>query len=135
MVKIVTLKNAIWPLLLALLTVVSYLVISTTTPLNQRIPAVWLVLLVIAVVWSVALLRAKTSILRAVALAATIGLAALFSWWTLSFSEYESQAAAVADGDVVAELATMSLRDHAGLQRPVLAEGGPTLLVLYRGHW
>lgn len=133
--KIFTAKNAFWPLLMALLTMISYVVISTTTPLNQRIPVIWLVLLAVAVVWSVTLLRDKTSALRIVGLLLTVGLAALFSFWTLSLSNYESQEAAVDDGDTVEELASMSLRDHAGLERPVLAAGGPTLLVLYRGHW
>lgn len=133
--KILTAKNAFWPFLLALLTMISYVVISTTTPLNQRIPWLWLVLLAAAVVWSVALLRDKTTVLRIAGLFLTVALAALFSWWTLSFSNYESQDAAVDDGETVTELAAMSLRDHAGLERPVLAKGGPTLLVLYRGHW
>lgn len=133
--KILTAKNAFWPFLLALLTMISYVVLSTTMPVNQRIPWVWLVLLAAAVVWSMALLRDKASVLRIAGLFLTAGLAAVFSWWTLSFSNYESQDAAVEDGDSVRELAAMSLRDHAGLERPVLAEGGPTLLVLYRGHW
>lgn len=133
--KILTTKNAFWPFLLALLTLISYVVISTTVPINQWVPWVWLALLAAAVVWSVKLLRDEASVSRIAGLVLTVGLAALFSWWTLSFSNYESQEAAVEDGDKVTQLASMSLRDHAGLERPVLAEGGPTLLVLYRGHW
>lgn len=133
--RILTLKNAFWPFLLALLTVASYVFVSTSLPLNQRIPFLWLALLLVPVVWSVALVRDKTSIPRFAGLFLTLALAALFSWWTLSLSEYETKEVAVDDGNLVAGLTSMSLRDHAGLERPVLAEEGPTLLVLYRGHW
>lgn len=133
--KILTAKNAFWPFVLALLTVISYVVVSTSVALNQRVPYLWLGLLLVAVVWSAGLLRARASALRIAGLVATVALAAVFSWWTLSFSDYESRDAVVEDGDTVTQMADMTLRDHAGLERPVLAEGGPTLLVLYRGHW
>jgi hypothetical protein len=133
--KILSAKNAFWPFLLALLTVISYVVLSTSVVLNQRVPFLWLALLLIAVVWSVSLVRARRSVLRFAGVFGTVGLAALFSWWTLGYSEYESREAAADEGEVVTELAEMSLRDHAGLERPVLADGGATLLVLYRGHW
>lgn len=133
--KILTLKNAFWPFLLALLTMISYVVISTNFAVNQRIPFAWLFLLLVAVVWSIALLRAKISIPRFVGLLLTVALAALFSWWTLGISEYDDKEEAVDNGDVVAELTSMTLRDHAGLDRPVLVNDGPTLVVLYRGHW
>ena len=133
--KILTAKNAFWPVLLALLTVISYVVLSTSVALNQRVPFLWLALLLIAVVWAVALVRARRSMLRFAGVALTVALAALFSWWTLGYSEYESHKAVADEGEVVTELAEVSLRDHAGLERPVLADGGATLLVLYRGHW
>jgi hypothetical protein len=133
--KILIAKNGFWPFLLALLTVISYIVLSTSVALNQRVPFLWLALLLIAVVWSVVLVRAKRSVLRFAGAFVTVALAALFSWWTLGYSEYEGREAAVDEGEAVTELAEMSLRDHAGLERPVLADGGATLLVLYRGHW
>lgn len=133
--KILTAKNAFWPFLLSLLTVIGFVVLSTSVALNQRVPFLWLALLLIAVVWSVTLVRAKRSVLRFIGLFLTVALAALFAWWTLGYSEYESREAAADEGEVVTELAETSLRDHAGLERPVLVEGGATLLVLYRGHW
>lgn len=133
--KILTAKNAFWPFLLALLTVISYVVLSTSVALNQRVPFLWLALLLIAVVWSVALVRTKPSVLRFAGAVLTVGLAALFSWWTLGYSEYGSREAAADEGEVVTELAEISLPDHAGVEQPVLAESGTTLLVLYRGHW
>lgn len=132
--KILTARNAFWPVLLALLTAISYVVVSTGTALNQRVPFLWLALLLIAVVWSVALVRARRSVLRFAGAFVTVALAALFTWWTLGYSEYESQVAAADEGEVVTELAEMSLFDHEGVERPVL-DGGGTLLVLYRGHW
>jgi hypothetical protein len=134
-VKILTTRNAFWPFLLALLTTISYVVVSTGTALNQRVPFLWLALLLIAVVWSVALVRDRRSVLRFAGAFVTVALAALFSWWTLGYSEYENRVAAADEGGVVTELAGMSLRDHEGVERPVLADGGATLLVLYRGHW
>lgn len=133
--KILTAKNALWPFLLALLTVISYVVVSTSMALNQRVPYLWLGVLVVAVIWSVALVRARKSVGRFAGALLTVALAALFSWWTLGYSEYESREAAADEGEVVTELADMTLRDHEGVERPVLAEGGATLLVLYRGHW
>lgn len=133
--KILTTKNAFWPFLLALLTAISYVLVSTSVALNQRVPFLWLALLLAAVVWSVALVRARRSVGRLAGALATVALAALFSWWTLGYSEYESREAAADEGEVVTELADMTLRDHKGVERPVLADGGATLLVLYRGHW
>ncbi|MDA8018322.1 MAG: hypothetical protein MPN21_12820 [Thermoanaerobaculia bacterium] len=133
--KFLTSKNAFWPVLLALLTEISYVVISTTVPVNQHVPWIWMILLLVAVVWSAVLVREKTSVLRFAGLLSTLASAALFSWWTLSFSAYENQTASVSDGNRVAELVGVSLRDHAGFEEPILSSDGPTLLVLYRGHW
>ena len=133
--KIFTPRNAFWPFLMALLTAISYLLVSTGVSLNQRIPFVWLALLLVALVWSVTLAIGKRSVLRFAALFGTVGVTALFSWWIFSYSEYGRQDLAVAEGDAVAGLAALALPDQTGLERPVLAEGGATLLVLYRGHW
>ena len=59
--KLLTAKNAFWPFLLALLTGIGYVVLSTSTALDQRVPFLWLASLLVAVVWSVALVRARRS--------------------------------------------------------------------------
>ena len=133
--KILTARNAFWPVLVALAAVIGYVVVSTQLAWYQHIPYVSLALLLGALLWSVGLLRQRKSVGRFVGLALTLVLASFFSWWTLADSEYENKEAAVDDGQTVVQLADMTLRDHAGIERPVLAEDSATLLVLYRGHW
>lgn len=127
--------NPLWPVLLAFAAAIGYIVTATQLGWYQRIPVVSLTLLVVALVWLVLGLREKRTMMRFAGLALALFVAGIFAWWTLSLSEYDNATAAVADGDVVAELTDLQLPDQAGLDRPVLAESGATLLVLYRGHW
>lgn len=133
--KFIHRHNPLWPVLLAFAAAIGYVVTATQLGWYQRIPFVSLALLVIAVSWLVLGLREKRTVMRFAGLVLTLFVAAVFSWWTLSLSEYDNDTAAVANGDVVADLTEMELPDHAGLDRPVLAKSGATLLVLYRGHW
>lgn len=128
-------------LALAFASVLSYFMVATRLSFYQRWPVIHLLGTVAACVWLGFLVvrgRGWRRLYTGAALALTLGLTGLFTWYVADFSNYESTDAAIAVGDdVVDRLADLRLASHTGEPVPILRPGEDraTLLVFYRGHW
>lgn len=78
----------------------------------------------------------KARILSGLVLLLAVGLTGLYTWYTVSFSQYDGDQAPAVNQDLSASLNGMALASHTGADATVQrAEDRGTLVVFYRGFW
>ena len=118
------------------LAMVAYWVLALRFGIYQRVPWLHFVGMLVGSGWLIWLLREKRTVGRGVALVFSLGLTALFAWYTLSYSNYAERAYGVTSGQAVASLQGLTLPNQEGVATPVMTPGSRgTLVVFYRGFW
>lgn len=127
-------------LALTLLTPIAYFAGLAVLGVHRAVPVFHLAISGVGVAWLVYLaLKAdskKSRLLRG--LAGGLGLLWLvgFAWYLFDYSNYEAGGES-REARSVPALASLTLADHTGAERPWLdaPQAKATLLVLYRGYW
>lgn len=120
---------------------VSYVVLMETFGWYQRWPVVHLLVLAAGTIAAVFAWRRRESrggrILSGVVVALAFAITLLFTWWTLSYSTYETTDRGPEVGVSVASIVSgVELSDGTGQPTPIWRpDDAGTLLVFYRGHW
>lgn len=130
-------RRAAVPFLIVLGSVALYFLLLVGFGVYQRYPVAHFIACGVGSIWLLALFAQERTWGRAAVALAAVGITGGYVWYTLSYSSYAPRAQAVAEGQVLAELATLRLIDQDGEQRTLLdpEDGRATLLVLYRGYW
>ena len=125
--------------LLVLVSLFSYVFVSTQLGLFQRYPVVHLVIAAIGVGILIRLTFQHFTLWRLLAVASSAALFGLFAWWTLIYSTYASTETSVDAGRQLDETPlniTLKTADGADFYfGEEIAKQPMTLLVFYRGVW
>lgn len=120
--------------LIVLGSIVSYYVAALSFGIFQRYPWPQFIGVTAGSAWLIALVYQQRTAGRMIATMGGGALAMFFFWYALSYSNYEPLIDPLQQSQVVADLQSLTLPNHAGQQTPVLCKRN-TLIVLYRGNW
>ncbi len=125
--------------LLVLVSLVSYVIVSTKLGIFQRYPVVHFVIAGIGVVILLRLMFQHFTLWRLLAVAASAALVGFFAWWTLIYSTYTFTETSVNAGKQLNDgLSNIALKTAGGADfyfGEEIAKQPMTLLVFYRGIW
>jgi hypothetical protein len=128
-------RQALAGLALVILALAGYTALAIRFGIDQKYPVIPIALALLGCFIAVRATRLAFSWPRLLVTLFALLLTALYSWWTLSFSNYEAKNRQLQVGQAAAGLASLSLKNHAGVEQTVLKPGMRTLLVFYRGFW
>ena len=130
-------RRAALPSLLFLGSVALYFLLLQGFGVYQRYPWPHIAACSAGSIWLAAQFARERTWGRAAITLSAITFTATYVWYAFDYTTYPPRAQKIVEGQVIAELATLELADHEGIERIVIdpEDSRATLLILYRGYW
>jgi hypothetical protein len=128
-------RQALAGLALVILALAGNTFLAIRFGIDQKYPVIPIALALLGCFMALRATRLAFSWPRLLVTAFALFLTVFYSWWTLSFSNYEAKDRKLQVGQAAGGLASLALKNHAGVEQAVLKPGMRTLLVFYRGFW
>ena len=129
----------VFSLLLVVFSFISYILLSRNISYNQQHPIFHYLGMLVGIGLLIWMLRSEFTIPRLVALCFSLFVIGFFAWYTNSFSAYDNNKIAIADGDLIREqMRQVALASTTGEKitlGDIIARDEVTLLVFFRAHW
>jgi hypothetical protein len=128
-------RHVLAGLALVILAIASYFVLATSLGIQQRYPIANIAIALLGCFIALRATKLAFSWPRVAVSLLALALTGFYSWWTLSYSNYEARERQLHVGETAAGIVGLTLQNHAGVEQLVLQPASRTLLVFYRGYW